>query len=166
MKNLIVFPLLALALIAQTAVVSRLPLLSGTADVTLVILAAWALQERVDTAWHWAVLAGIMTTLFSGLPFYVPIMGYLAVVGIAHLLLRRVWELPILAMFIVTFVGTLVYQVISLVALYVAGTSLPVADVFSLITLPSVLLNMLIALPIYAIMRDLADWVYPLKEGL
>jgi rod shape-determining protein MreD len=166
MKNLIVFPLLVLALIAQTAVVSRLPLLSGTADITLVILSAWALQERVDTAWHWAVLAGIITTLFSGLPFYVPLMGYLAVVAIARLLLRRIWELPILAMFIVTFAGTLMYQVISLVALYVAGTSLPVADVFSLITLPSVLLNMVIALPIYAIMRDLADWVYPLKEEI
>ena len=42
--------------------------------------------------------------------------------------------------------------------------SLPVADVFGLLTLPGILLNMLLAIPVYAVMRDLARWVYPTLE--
>jgi hypothetical protein len=41
---------------------------------------------------------------------------------------------------------------------------LPISDVLGLLTLPGVLLNMLIAIPVYAVMRDLARWVYPSPE--
>ena len=38
------------------------------------------------------------------------------------------------------------------------------SDVLGVLTLPSVLLNMLLAIPVYAVMRDLARWVYPSPE--
>jgi rod shape-determining protein MreD len=166
MKNLLAFPLLALVLIFQSSVISRLSLLAGTADLMLLVLAGWALQEQVDSSYHWAVLGGIMTSFVSGLPFYVPVIGYLIVAALARLVLRRVWETPILAMFIVTFTGTLIFHIISLIALSLTGSDLPVQDAFSLITLPSVLLNMLLALPVSVMVRDLADWLYPVKEGV
>jgi cell shape-determining protein MreD len=166
MKNLIAFPLLVLILIVQTAVVSRLQLLSGCADLMLVVLAAWSLQEQVDSAWLWALLAGLMTAFVSGLPFFVPIVGYLFVVGFSRLLLKRVWESPLLAMFIVVFVGTLFYQLLAMGALILTGNNLPVGDVFSLIILPSVLLNMFLALPVAVMVRDLAAWVYPVAEEI
>jgi len=37
-------------------------------------------------------------------------------------------------------------------------------DVIGLITLPSLLLNMLFSIPIYVFIRDLARWVYPVEE--
>jgi len=36
--------------------------------------------------------------------------------------------------------------------------------VVGLITLPSLLLNLLLAVPLYVVMRDLAHWVYPERE--
>jgi hypothetical protein len=33
-----------------------------------------------------------------------------------------------------------------------------------MITLPSLLLNMLFSIPIYTLMRDLSYWVYPIEE--
>ena len=36
--------------------------------------------------------------------------------------------------------------------------------ILGVLTLPSVLLNMLLAIPVYAVMRDLARWVYPSPE--
>ncbi|MBI2331271.1 MAG: hypothetical protein HYU84_03750, partial [Chloroflexi bacterium] len=62
MRNLIAFPLLGLAVILQSSTVSQVNLLSGYADLPLVLLAAWALQERVESSWHW----GALTCLFSG----------------------------------------------------------------------------------------------------
>jgi hypothetical protein len=52
----------------------------------------------------------------------------------------------------------------SLVVLRFTGVPLSIADVFGLVTLPGILLNMLLAIPVFAVMRDLARWVYPTPE--
>jgi len=161
MASFVAFPVLVLALMLQTAVISRINLLYGSADLILVILAAWALQERVTTSWQWALVGGVLVAFVSGLPWFVPLAGYLLIVGVARLLQRRVWQAPLLAMFTVCFTGTLMLHILSIFSLRIFGDPLPVVDSFSLITLPSVLLNLLLAIPVYAGMRDLAGWLYP-----
>jgi len=164
MRNLIALPVIILAVILQTAIVSRISLLSGMADLPLVMLAAWALQEEVETSWHWASATGLLVGFVSGLPWFAPILGYFVVVALAQILQRRVWQAPLLAMFSVTFVGTIIASLLSLTVLRLSGVPLPVSDVLGLLTLPSVLLNLLLAIPTYAVMRDLARWVYPFPE--
>lgn len=164
MRNLIALPLLALAVILQSAVVSQIELLSGYADLLMLILAAWALQERVKSAWHWAGLGCVMVAFISHMPWFVYVIGYLVVVFFAQVLQKRVWQAPLLAMFSVTFFGALFMHLFSFIVLRLMGVSLPFADVIGLITLPSLLLNMLFSIPIYSMMRDLARWVYPSEE--
>lgn len=164
MRNLIALPVIILAVILQTAIVSRVYLLSGIADLPLVMLAAWALQEKVETAWHWAVATGLLVGFVSALPLLAPVIGYFAVVGLAQILQGRVWQAPLLAMFSVTFLGSIIASVLSFAVLRLSGATLPVGDVLGVLTLPSVLLNMLLAIPVYAVMRDLARWVYPSPE--
>ena len=164
MRNLIAAPVIILAVMLQSAIVSRVTLLSGFADLPLVMLAAWALQEEVESAWHWAAAASLMVGFVSGIHWLVPVLSYLAVVAFAQVFQRRVWQAPLLAMFSVTFLGTISMSVFSLVVLRLVGISLPLGDVFGLITLPGILLNMLLAIPVYAVMRDLARWVYPTAE--
>ena len=164
MRNLVAFPILALAVILQSAVVSRASLLGGFADLPLVLVIAWALQENVNTGWHWAIAAGVMTTFVSGLPWIVPILGFLAAVLVARMLQSRIWQAPLLAMLGVTLFSTLIVHLLSFVILSITRTPLPFADTFSLITLPSVLLNMLLAIPVFWFMRDLSRWVFPVEE--
>ncbi len=164
MRNLIALPVIMVAVILQTAVVSRITLLRGFADLPLVMLAAWALQEEVDTAWHWAAATGALVGFVSGLTWLAPVGTYFVVVALAQMLQRRVWQAPLLAMFSVTFLGTLVNSVLSILVLRLSGVALPISDTFGLLTLPIILLNMLLAIPVFAIMRDLARWVYPTPE--
>ncbi len=164
MRNLIAVPVILLSVILQSAVISRVYLLSGFADLPLVVLAAWALQEEVDSAWHWAVATGLLVGFVSGISWIVPTLGYIAVVALAQIFQRRVWQAPLLAMFSITFLGTIVLSVLSLIVLRFAGVPLPIDDALGLLTLPGILLNMLLAIPVYAVMRDLARWVYPSPE--
>ncbi len=164
MRNIVAFPLLGLAVILQSAVVSQIKLLSGYADLPLVLLAAWALQERVKSAWHWAVLGCAMLAFVSSMPWPILVVGYLAVVFAAQALQRRVWQAPLLAMFSVIFIGTLIVHLISYVGLRLLGTPFSFSDVVGSVTLPSLLLNMLFSIPVYTFMRDLARWVYPVEE--
>ena len=163
-RNLIAFPLLALVVIVQSAVVSHMTLLAGYADLMLVVLAAWVLKAEASFAWLWAILGGIMVSFVSAVPWPVTIFGYLFVVLLAQLLKRRVWQAPLLAMFSVTFLGTLVANLFTLLLLNILGTPLPIADSLGLIVLPSMLLNLLFAIPVYVMVRDLAQWVSPAQE--
>ena len=164
MRNIVAFPLLLLAVILQSAVVSQVKLLSGYADLPLLVLGAWALQKRVKSAWHWAALGCAMLAFVSTMPWPVLVIGYFAVVFMAQTLQRRVWQAPLLAMFSVTFIGTLFLHLLSFTVLTSFGHTFVFADVIGLITLPSLLLNMLFSIPIYTFMRDLARWVYPAEE--
>jgi len=65
MRTLIAFPVLILAVILQSAVISRITLLAGCADLMLVILAAWALQTDIDASWQWASWRDIGLFCFS-----------------------------------------------------------------------------------------------------
>src|SRR5512135_1109818 len=129
MRNLIAVPVILLSVILQSAVVSRVYLLSGFADLPLVMLAAWALQEEVDSAWHWAAATGLLVGFISGIPWLVPFLGYIAVVALAQIFQRRVWQAPLLAMFSITFLRTIIVSALSLVVFRFAGVPLPISDV-------------------------------------
>lgn len=161
MPTLLAFPILGIVVLLQTTVLGRLPLLHGTADLMLIVLVAWALQERVTVSWQWTLIGGAMITLVSAMPLLALFASYLMVTGVARLLQQRVWQTPILAMFFTTFVGTILQHLISIVVLQFNGTPLPLGDSLSLVTLPSALLNLILALPVYAVISDLAQWVYP-----
>jgi len=165
MRNLIAVPVILIAVIIQMSVISNLPLLGGYGDLPLVMLAAWALQQEVDTAWHWAVAVGIFVGFISGVNWLVFVIGYLTVVFFAKVLQIRVWQAPLLAMFSVTFLGSVFVNLLTYLSLRLAGLSISLLDAFGLLLLPSVLINMLIAIPVYAVMRDLARWVYPVLEA-
>ena len=164
MRNLVAAPVIILAVIMQSAIVSRIYLLSGIADLPLVMLAAWALQDEVNTAWQWAIATGLLVGFVSGIAWFVPVISYLIVVILAQFLQRRVWQAPLLAMFIITFLGTIVLYLFSFATLRLSGVPLSVSDTLGLLTLPGVLLNMLLAIPAYAVMRDLSRWANPSSE--
>jgi rod shape-determining protein MreD len=164
--TILALPVLVVLIMFQTVVVSRLPLLLGTADLILLALTAWALQERVKNAWVWTILGGVLVSVISAVPFYTPLIGYAAVTAIARVLQRRVWQTPVLAMFIATFLGTLITQGLSIIALKINGVPIDLQESLRLVILPSLLLNLVLAFPIRAIMVDLAAWVYPVEIQL
>ncbi len=145
----------------QSSILSRIPLLHGTVDLVLLAIIAWALQERVQSAWQWGIIGGLLAGLATALPFGIVLAGYLTITGLALYLRRHIWQVPILGMFLLTFVGTIITQAIAVAAIWVGGTPLPLIETLNLVTLPSLLLNLLLAVPIYVLITDLANWLYP-----
>jgi rod shape-determining protein MreD len=163
---LVAIPVLGLAVMLQTAILSRINLLNGTADLVLLILAAWGLQDRVRGAWVWGAAAGLLVGSISGVPWYIYLAGYLTVTGIARILARRVWQAPLLAMFTVTITGTLIMlMLVYLERFILENLSLPFNLTFMQIILPSILLNLLLAIPVHALIRDLANRLFPGVEA-
>ncbi len=161
LATLIAIPLFGFLVVLQSTIVNRMTLLHGTADIFLLTIIAWALHKRVKTAWHWCIIAGLIYTVASALPFGVSLIGYIAVTGLTLFMRRHTWQVPILIMLILSFIGTIFFHGLSLLGLKLSGNPLPVIDAIGLITLPSVILNLIFAIPVYAIVNDLANWLYP-----
>ena len=109
------------------------------------------------------LLAAGLVSIITALPFGAPLMIYLVIVLAIRLVNRRILEFPILGMLIVTIIGTFFQHFTEIVVLFVDGRALPFSQSIVLVTLPSVLLNLLFSLPVYALVTDLARWVFPVE---
>jgi len=161
MALLISIPILGVLAIIQSAIISTIPLLLGTTDIVLVVVLTWALQDKVKSAWQWSLIGAGLMTLLSALPVGIYFVAYMAATLLATFIRRRIWKMPFLGMLIAIFLGTLLVQVVSWLGRWLIGVYLPIELVVTQIMLPSVLLNLLIALPIYFVMKDLAIRLYP-----
>lgn len=159
MAFLVFIPLLVI----QIGILSNLPLLQGYPDLILLAILAWSLRPEVRTAWQWGIIGGLLMILVSAMPVGVYLIAYLLVVFIAQLTRRMVWRLPFLTMLVMTIIGTFFTEGLSLVVLQLLGRDLPIRFFFGAIFIPSVLYNLILALPIYAVIGELARWVYPVE---
>lgn len=161
MGFLISIPVLIVITILQTTVVSRMTLLNGQADLMLIILTAWALQRQVETSWQWSVLGGLFIDYFSGLPFGIYTVSYLAINGLALVLRGRIWRFSYVMHLLLALVGTLMIHVFSVIIIVLQGTPLELSTILQQVTLPSLLLNLLLTFPIFLLVKDAAEQFYP-----
>ena len=165
MSVILSIPTLAFISILQSAVVSRLPLNQGIADLMLVLLVAIALQKRVTTAWQWSIIGGLLTDFNSGLPFGIFTISYLLATAVAMVLRERIWRFSFLMQLLVVLTGTLISQGLSYLVLFLQGTNLDFATVLRVITMPSIILNFMLSLPIFVLTRDVLDQVNPQEQN-
>jgi len=161
MPVLVGIPVLLLTAILQTTAFSRLPMLYGIPDIVMLVVLAWFLDDHVKHGWEWVVMAGIMVSFVSALPIFLPLWSYLGIAVICFFLKKRIWQTPIMAMLASTLIGTLVMQVTSIFVLQITGVDLPLQESLQLVVLPSILWNLLLAIPVYTLVKELIYLVYP-----
>ena len=161
MEILIGILVILFAAIMQSAVISRVFLLSGTADIVLVILIAWSLNGKIKNAWPVAIFAGAIISLMSGLPFYLPFIFYGIATFIARQFHNKIWQTPLIMTFAVTLASSLFLYVGTTLALQIKGTPISFGEAFTVVTLPSTLLNLLWSIPIYWITKELINRLHP-----
>jgi len=161
MSVILSIPVLSFITVLQSAVVSRLPLNRGTADLMLVVIVAITLQKPVKTAWQWSIVGGLLIDFFSGLPFGLFTTSYLLTTGIAFLLRERIWRFSFLMQLLVVLSGTIIIHGLSMLVLFLQGSSFQFSTVLQVITLPSIILNFMLSLPVFIIVQDVVQQLNP-----
>ncbi len=164
MANLIAISSLIAAAILQTTVAVRVNILHGAADLVLITLIAWIIHDQTDSLWRWGIFAGALMGLASAIPFWLVMIEYMLVVWLLRAIQARVWQAPMLILFSSVFGGTFIINSMDFLFLWMSGVGLDFDEVFNLVILPSLVLNLILALPIFAIMGELAKQVFPLEE--
>jgi hypothetical protein len=130
----------------------------------MLVILAWAIQEKAQKKWAVGLFGAILYSLISATSVYVTILTYLIIITITRFIINKLWRMPIFIMILMSIIGTFLEHFLSLFSLQFSGTYLPIQESISLVTLPSVLLNLIISIPVYAIITDITRLAYPDEE--
>jgi hypothetical protein len=156
--------LLLAAALLQVTLMMRINLLQGSIDLVLLILIAWMLQPGNRASWLWGLPAGLMIGYASALPDYIPLIGYLLAAALCQLLQTRIWQLPILTLISATLMGTLAIHATTMIYLWLSAQPIDPLEALNLITIPSMLLNLILVLPINALIGEVNKILSPELE--
>lgn len=152
----LVVPLLAVAAILQTTLVPGFTVWGVFANVPLLIVVSWGLLRGPREGAVWGFIAGLIVDLLSGAPFGAAtlsliIVGFLAGLGEATVFRARI-ALPMVAVFL----ATIVYDLLFLLIVQIAGQPVVLLDSILRLVLPSALLNAALTPIFFLTMR----WLY------
>jgi cell shape-determining protein MreD len=142
-------------------VISRLPLINGSSDLFILFLSSWALQNKSIKNYEFALIAVVLISIVSTLPFYIYFITYFGIVFLANILKKRVWQTPILALAFTIIIGTLLEHGLTIIWLRLGGNILPIIQTIGLVTVPTLLLNLILSIPVYAIISNISGSLFP-----
>lgn len=152
--------ILAAAGFIQVSFFGQIRLLNGTTDLVMLCMIAWSINDRTKYSWIQAIAAGLIMSYLSAMPMNGYIWMYGAVWILIHFIRQRVWQMPLILMLFVTIIGTILVAIGTLVLLYLQNASVNYMDAFRQIVIPSLVMNLLLSIPIYAFLNDVVNTIY------
>lgn len=146
--------LAALALLQVTAG-HRIAVLGVQPDLVFLVVVAWGLLCGSREGVIWGFVGGFCLSLFSGAPFAVSPSALMCVGALAGLGRTRVYRTQLLLPAMTAPVASAVHGLLWLSLLYVTGHAVPWLDTLLRVILPSMVLNSILIIPVYALLRSL-----------
>ncbi len=143
-----------IALMLQYGIFSRWTLLSGSVDILMLFVIALCLNSNAKRLWLQVLIFGAIVGAISALPFYAPIVYYLAVYLGAQLIRKGIMQSPLISMYLLTFLATLAWHVMNIGLLFIKRVPFDISTAMFEILLPSMLLNILAAIIIHALVQE------------
>ncbi|HVO71493.1 MAG TPA: rod shape-determining protein MreD [Aggregatilineaceae bacterium] len=159
-------PILALAAILNAAVMSRLQIGGGAPDLVFLVVVSWALLADVRDALLWAVIGGVMQDWMSITPLGASALGLVVVVFVADSLFGQVQRGNLLIPPLVAAGGTLVVHLGILIGLRLAGHAVPIALGLTYVTVPTMIYNAILILPVFRVVGLVYGWLSPRRVRL
>ena len=161
MAVILLIPVLLLLVVFQTAVLPLFPLLDGRPDLVLLLVVGWALTGRVVEASILATIGGLLLDLASGLPLGVSAIALIAAVNLINLSHGRLWRGHQLLALGAVLLGSLVYYAILAVVVWITHPGFDLLAAVANVVLPSILLNLILAIPSVQLMAAFDRLVHP-----
>lgn len=161
MTYLIGIPAIALLAVLQTSIVSHLRLLEGRPDLVLLAVVAWALTGRSQEAMVLGFAGGLFLDAFSAVPLGVSSAALVMVAAIASYSEGQFWGINPIMQLAAVLVSSLLYYAIIVFAFVAVGQPIDLRQALGQIVLPSLFVNLILALPTVQIADSLHGVLHP-----
>lgn len=160
-------PLFIGAVLLQSTILPRIRLLGGQPDLVLLVVFAWAMLDREQEGVVWAFVGGFLLDIFSGVPLGVSALALVPVTLVVSLAEPKVFRESVLPPLLLTAVGAAGYHLLVLLLLrFYAGFPIEWESALLFVTLPSILLDVLLILPVLRLLVKPYDRLHPRVLGL
>ena len=157
-------PILAVAGFVQVGFFGQIRLMNGTSDLILLCLIAWSINDRSKYSWILTIAGGLMMSYVSAMPMNAYLWMYLMIWLIIRFIRMRVWQMPLILMLFVTILATLFIAAGTLALLFLQNAAINYIDAFRQIIIPSLVMNLLLSIPVYAFLNDVINTIYLNEE--
>jgi len=154
-------PLLVLAAVLQSTVLSHFRVFAGTLDLVLLLTISWTISGDWLGGIAWGFIGGLCLDLLSGGPLGAAALGLVLMAYFASLTEGRFWRSHVLLPLATIALGTFGFHTLYLVGLSLSGHPVSWSYDLARITLPAAVLNTLGMLPVYYALRWVHNLVYP-----
>ncbi len=144
-------PVLAVTVLVQATVMPEFRLGGGMPDLVLLIVLSVSLISGIEQGLVWALVGGFLYDLISAVPLGTTALSLVVTVTLAYMAVGRANPRSLILPPLVAVAGTMVAQVASMVVLVIVGRPLPLLDLLSYITLPSMIYNGALMFLVYRI---------------
>lgn len=163
-----IFILLFVLIIAmlQLGIFSNIQILSGKIDLLMLGVIAWIIQKKtvlIDILIY-SIITIFFIYLISAEPVVIILGLYSLLVFVVFWSKNNIQQLPIVSMLIFSAIFTFFHLVIFGFYLQLSGIPMVAEKVFQSVILPSMIINLIAAIPMYLLVNELHRWVYPLAE--
>lgn len=166
MRKIFIILFVLIVSMLQLGIFSHIQVLSGKIDLIMLGAIAWTLQRRTEfiDVLIYAFLCVFFLYLISAEPLIILVMLYTLIALFIYWSKNNIQQIPIVSMLVFTTIFTFVHLSIFGFYLQLFGTNLDAIEVFQIVILPSILINLVAAIPIFLLTNELQHLVYPLVE--
>jgi rod shape-determining protein MreD len=161
MTYIVGFPAIALLAVLQTSLVSHLRLLEGRPDLVLLAVVAWALTGKSTEAMILGFTGGLFLDAFSAVPLGVSSAALVMVAAIVSYSEGQFWGINPIMQLAAVLVGSVLYYAAIIIALVAVGQPVDLQQALGQIVLPSLFVNLILALPTVQIAESLHGVLHP-----
>lgn len=159
------FLILTIAGFLQIGFFGKIRLMGGTTDLIMLCIIAWSINERSKYSWILVIAGGLIMSYVSAMPMNGYLWMYLIIWFIIRFIKMRVWQMPLMLMLFVTILSSLLISVGTLALLFLQNASVNYIDAFRQIIIPSLVMNLLLSIPVYAFLNDVINTIYLNEES-
>jgi len=155
------FPVLLLAAVIDASVLVELRYLNGQPSLLLMLVVSWALLNDVADALPWAVMGGVLADLLSVTPTGATSLALSLVVLAVTSAFGRVSRRNVVFPPVAAGIGTVIYVIVLLAVLTLAGWSIPPGGAVARWLAPSLVFNLIGILVVFRTMGALVEFFRP-----
>lgn len=151
-------PILIVVVVLQSTIMPIIRIGGGAPDLVLMIVLSWTMLAGLEEGLVWAMVGGILQDIVTGLPTGSTALALVVTAGLTHFMLGPVHRNNLIFPPVVLAAGTVLYQLVLVVVLAVLGRLSVMGQVGDLsyvltyITLPTLMYNVILILPVYRVM--------------
>lgn len=159
-------PILMMAAILNATLMVQFRVGNGAPDLVFLFVISWALLVSVQDALFWAVIGGVMQDMFSIAPLGTSALGLVVVAFLSDTLFGQISRRNVLIPPLVAAAGTVIYHLGILLALQMVSINVPLGRGLVYVTLPTVVYNTLLILPVFRLVGQIHFWLTPRRVRL